>query len=61
MTELHRTQIAVKKMVDRGEISKAQGICIILQKAMDLLEDLKMPENQDWEKYEYPEMFSNSN
>lgn len=58
---LRKTQIAVKKLVKRGEITKDQAIQIILQKAIDMLEELKIPEDQSWEKQEYPELFQRSN
>lgn len=61
MTELRKVQLSCKKLVERGEMTKDQAIQIILQKAIDMLEDLKMPEDQTWEKQEHPEMFSNSN
>ena len=61
MTELHKVQLSCKKLVERGEMTKEQAIQIILQKAIDMLEDLKMPENQNWEKQEYPELFQEVN
>lgn len=49
MTELRKLQLSCKKLVERGEMTKDQAIQIILQKAIDMLEDLKMPEDQSWE------------
>lgn len=53
MTELRKLQLSCKKLVERGEMTKDQAIQIILQKAIDMLEDLKMPEDQSWEIKEY--------
>lgn len=53
MSELRKVQLSCKKLVERGEMTKEQAIQIILQKAIDMLEDLKMPEDQSWEVKEY--------
>lgn len=55
-TPLQIVQENCKKLVDRGEMTKDQAIQIILQKAIDMLEDLKMPEDQTWEIQEYDYM-----
>lgn len=52
-TGLGKVQESVKILVDRGELSKEAGIQIILQKAIEILRDLKIPEDQAWEVNEY--------
>lgn len=53
MTELHKVQENCKKLVERGELTKEQAMIIILQKAQDMLLELKVPESQTWEIDEY--------
>lgn len=61
MSELKKIQENVKRMVENGEISKEAGITIIIDKALEMLDALKMPENQEWEKREHPEFFTEVN
>lgn len=61
MSELQKVQENCKKLVERGEITKEQAMIIILQKAQDMIEELKVPENQTWEVGEYGYMARNIN
>lgn len=42
--ELQETQEAVKRAVNEGRMTKEEGINICLNKAIELLQSLKMPE-----------------
>jgi len=42
--ELQETQEAVKRAVNEGRMTKPEGSRIILNKAIELLQSLKMPE-----------------
>jgi hypothetical protein len=42
--ELQETQEAVKRAVNEGRMTKEEGISICLNKAIELLQSLKMPE-----------------
>lgn len=59
--ELEKVQANVKKMVERGEISKIDGVRIVLNKTVELLESLKVPESQTWEEKEYGYMARTNN
>lgn len=58
---LEKVQENVKRMVERGEITKSEGIQIILSKTVELLESLKVPEEQSWEREEHGQNFSQNN
>ena len=63
MTPQELTKIVenVKFLVHKGEMSKEDGMTIIIDKTIIMLRSLKMPENQEWEKREHPEFFAEVN
>jgi hypothetical protein len=60
-TGLGGVQKTVLKLEREGKITKKQGIIIILDATVKMLEALKVPEDQSWEREEHGSNFLQNN
>ena len=60
-TGIGDVQKEVKNLVEKGVITKNQGIIFILDATIKILESLKMPDGQSWDREEHGNEFIQTN